>query len=449
MLYFDIFTGLLYSAFAFAGEKEIFISPAQGSAFYYDSSPTERSGCTVSASQPLRAAVLAETSNYFEIEFKQPLNGCWWQTWQGLDLKRGFIQKSEITWQENKDEAPVMVKTIPSEMEQMPAPSKIQPCLPSPEEETQKTNLGMLPTKEIPDEKYEAEDTVPAEVKSWDLADFIKFLRWQQSGLKSPKGIDQYLKCYPYGNEGFDNYKKYSKYIDLAAENFRIETQNIVYEVHPSLMRCLLRRESGYDPKEKSNTGAAGLGQHTDINIAEISRRINKEGSWEQKLWRNFFAKVRETPEGRKQLKKCMGSSVTDRPVFETKEDAKCPLQSIAASSIYNLLIQRELMKSSKSKNIDWEQELDYQLAVAAAYNLGNGASRAAVENLFVGDWLKAIKKMSKKSKDPNKDEEVDGHITAIRNCLQEDNWKPMEKKDKPVCSNFAEISAPKKEPKN
>ena len=144
-----------------------------------------------------------------------------------------------------------------------------------------------------------------------------------------------------------------------------------------------------------------------------------------------------------------MGSSVTDRPVFETKEDAKCPLQSIAASSIYNLLIQRELMKSSKSKNIDWEQELDYQLAVAAAYNLGNGASRAAVENLFVGDWLKAIKKMSKKSKDPNKDEEVDGHITAIRNCLQEDNWKPMEKKDKPVCSNFAEISAPKKEPKN
>jgi hypothetical protein len=310
--------------------------------------------------------------------------------------------------------------------------------------------IDSLPPEEItPEDPYDSEDTVPAGAKGWGISELIGLLRRQQAGLKSTSNIDNYIRCYPYGKNSYKNFKRYAKYIDLAADVFRVEIKSNTYEVHPSLMRCLLRRESGFDPENNSHTGAVGLGQHTDINIREIKKRINTSGSWEQKLWRDFFDRVRKMPGGQAEMNKCMGTSENGRPVFDTKDDARCPLQSIAASSIYNLLIQRELMKSSKARNIEWEQELDYQLAVAATYNLGNGASRTAVKDLFVGGWLDAIRKKSKKSKDPNKDDEVNAHIKAIRNCMQVNNWKPMMAKDKPVCKDFQSLSEPRQPKSN
>lgn len=276
------------------------------------------------------------------------------------------------------------------------------------------------------------------------LEELTEFLRWKQAGFKNPEQIDQYLKCYPYGLEGLHSYQKYSKYIDLAADVFRVEMKENIYEVHPSLMRCLIRRESGFLPTAISYTDAVGLGQHTDINIKEIRRRINKEGSWEQELWRAFFARVKETPEGAALLEKCMGSSTNGRPVFENESDANCPLQSIAATSIYNLLIQRALMLKSEEKMIVWSEEMDYQLSIAAAYNLGHIAASNAVDSKPVEDWIEAIVDKSTESANGDKDTELKSHINAIRNCLQSDNWKPMREGDQHVCENFDEISKPK-----
>lgn len=425
--------------------KLIEIAPANGISVPYDANTSEHSGCTLSLPQPRVVSVVSETASHFEVEFPQENRGCFLQYYtQNLNMKRGFIAKNDITWRESlpgeseSDPLPTP-QSIPDLLAIPDAPQSTAPC-----KSDIQTLIESLPPQEfVPEDPYESEDTVPAGAKGWGIFELIGLLRRQQAGLKSPANIDNYIRCYPYGDNGYKNYKKYAKYIDLAADVFRIDIKNNTYEVHPSLMRCLLRRESGYDPENNSHTGAAGLGQHTDINIKEIKKRINTAGSWEQKLWREFFDRVRKTPGGQKEIKKCLGSSETDRPVFETKDDAKCPLQSIAASSIYNLLIQRELMKSSQSRNIEWEQELDYQLAVAATYNLGNGASRAAVKDLFVGGWLDAIRKKSKKSKDPNKDDEVEAHIRAIRNCMQVNNWKPMAARDKPVCKDFNSLITP------
>ncbi|RZA06103.1 MAG: hypothetical protein EOP11_11165, partial [Proteobacteria bacterium] len=266
------------------------------------------------------------------------------------------------------------------------------------------------------------------------IGTLLAALRRNQAGIKAPQDIDKYMDCYPYGDDGRENYQRYKKFIDLAADNFRVTIKEQPIEVNPTLMACLFRRESGYDPANKSHTDAVGLGQHTSINIKDMGQRLAKKGSWESALWKSFFARVKADPEGRRTLAACKGSSRNGDPTFTSREDAKCPLQSMAASYIYNILIQRELMRSAKSKHVEWEQELEYQLAVGAAYNLGNGAARQAVENLFVGGWLKAILRKSSKKE---KQEEVASHVSALRNCMQAGNWKPMAEGDRPRCENF------------
>lgn len=149
-----------------------------------------------------------------------------------------------------------------------------------------------------------------------------------------------------------------------------------------------------------------------------------------------------QTPEGRRELAACPGSvKKGEPPVFKSGADAACPLQSLAASAIYNLQIQQAFQRSAGLKGVDWEHELDYQLAVGAAYNLGAGAAAAAVDDLVLGGWADSIRK---KSPSQDKRKEVAGHIDALRNCMEAGNWKPMHKNDPPRCADFAELKTRK-----
>lgn len=450
MRYAFLLFSCLWAFHANAAYRIIKVAPSSGNSFHFDATPTEQSGCTVTLSRPMEnVKVLRETSTHLYVQFEQPLNGCAWQSVvDGLDMRAGYISKKEVKWKVVRlepSEAEINIKPIEVAGNKGSLPKELldEPCKPV-------NGLGsFLEQEQAPVEEetaYDLNNMATDKSEAANIEGLIKLLRREQAGLKSTIGIDKYMECYPIGKRGLANYYKYAKYIDLASDVFRIEVKDNLFEVHPSLMRCLIRRESGFDPSEKSGTGAVGLGQHTEINISDINKRINKKGSWEQKLWRAYFAQVAKTKEGREMMESCKGSSKKGgNPVFANKDDARCPLNSIAASAIYNLIIQRDLMNSSKENNIEWEQELDYQLAVAAAYNLGNGAARLAVNKNVVERWINAILRISKKSKNPNKDEEVDGHISAIRNCMQENNWKPMHKEDQPQCKDYDQLIAPKK----
>lgn len=267
------------------------------------------------------------------------------------------------------------------------------------------------------------------------IANLITILDSQ--GIKRPDLIDKYMQCYPHGKDGYENYLKYKPFIEMATKMFHSKDKKHEYRVNPSFMKCLLKRESNFNPKAVSPTDAVGLGQHTDINIKDIRNRLKDEKSEEYTMWKEFFAEVRKTKAGKKMLQDCPGSSNSADPRFKNEEDAKCPLQSIAAASIYNLQIQKELYKNSEMAGLDWAYELDFQLAIAAAYNLGNTAARNAVDDKGVSEWLKAILAATKKKA---KKTELSGHVNAIRNCLQEDNWEPMSEDSKPVCKDFSSI---------
>lgn len=281
-------------------------------------------------------------------------------------------------------------------------------------------------------------------------------------GMKSMADIDRYMQCYPKGGaEGYKRYKELSPFFDIAASTFRVKTDGFQLEANPAMMRCLIRRESGFISDIKAegvNGGATGLGQHTDINVRHIKQRLAQKGSWERTLWNDFFKKAKSTKEGQALLAKCPQTSGGQEPKFETKEDAKCPLQSMAASHIYNLQVQRELRVSGKEyKNISPEHMLDYQVAVGAAYNVGDQAASSAIEDLGIKGWLKAILTFGQaNAKNSEKKKEVPAHILALKNCMQANNWKPMHPNDRPqggVCSqsetNAAQaLDAPNPKPK-
>lgn len=385
--------------------RRLEIAPANGGYFNFDPTATERHGCVVSLSKPEYVRILSESETHFEVEWEKAPQGCYYQSWiKGQNLKRGFIQKSQLVWQQSTDEIlPFVGRPAP----QAPPAASVNP-------------LDCLDAKE--------KRFLPENKTFSSISELIDYLKRQAAGMKTKAEVDQYIRCYPYGPKGADNYNKYKRFLDIAEDTFFLMDRAWPQEVNGSLMRCLIRRESGFDPA----TGpAAGLGQHTSVNIKSLSERLNKKGSWEAALWRKFFERLKQDPQAQALLKSCPGSSKNGEPVFNAKADALCPLQSMAASSIYNLQLQRELQRQAKTYSVRWENEVEYQMAIGAAYNIGQGSAGQAIKGLFVEGWVAAIRKTGHKNK------EVNPHLDALRNCLQAGNKAPMYEKDKPVCKEY------------
>lgn len=106
---------LFCSLEARAEERKIIIAPSNGYWFNLAEMAGQQTTCQVSQKKHRTVSVLSETDKYFEVQFAEPLSGCWWElSWRGMSIKSGFIRKDQITWQElNSKEIPAVVKSIP------------------------------------------------------------------------------------------------------------------------------------------------------------------------------------------------------------------------------------------------------------------------------------------------------------------------------------------------
>ena len=405
-----LFAGFIcLPSLGFSAEPERMLIANAGKAFpiYSSNKPGTRYDCLVTLSKPSMVKVVHEDDALFEVVFETPLKSCGLRGLVGGEISRTFIAKQDIIWEKNtKEDLPI-----------------IDP--PTPKRDTAARPVDCLP---VAQHKF-----IPDQVKSQGLTELVDYLRRNAAGIKTREEVDQYLRCYPLGKYGVQNYDKYKSCINIAESSFQLRDGADSLEVNSSMVACLIRRESGFDVAATPDTG---IGQHTGINIKEISNRIKKPGSWERALWDKFFTNLQKNPECAAMAQACRGSAAPGAgPTFDTRADALCPMQSIAASSLYNLQIQRGLMKSSKQLGINWEDEPDYQSAIAAAYTLGDGMASRAVKNLFVGNWLPAIRKLA--SVNPKDENKVINHVRAVRNCLQKNNRQPMYHKDAPVCAEW------------
>lgn len=354
------------------------------------------------------AQILERRDGLVHLKFASgALKGCFWDQLRGRDISEGWIPEDQISYGSNENEVLNPARgtggSPPPTAREKPSSA---PCPEPMAEQASRRNHS-------------------------DLGDLIQHIRAETAGMKPDAGVEKYMECFPYNARGKADYPTYRPVIDKVVETFSADLGNGSLFVNKSLFKCLLRRESGYDKTLVSGTGAVGLGQHTDINIRHISSRLARRNSWERQLWDRFFAQISTTPEGKKLLAECPQTAGGRTPTFNSKDDARCPLNSMAASAIYNLQVQQALRKSSQLKDVDWADDLTYQLAIGATYNLGDGAASKAVDDLALEGWVDSIRQRSAK---PAKRAEVAGHIEALRNCMQAGNWKGMHAGDRPQC---------------
>lgn len=383
---------LALPASAATSSRRIFLYQQQNSVSY--SGEVGQSSCRMSLKETESAELLEETKDYIKVRFpKGRMQGCFGDTLFGRDIDVGWIPRKEVTYGDD-DPSPVQLIKPKSESE------TAAPCPPA----------RSAPVNE------------PA-----GLRDIANAIRAQAAGIKSVESFDKYRACYPLTSAGEANYAACSPVMDKIASTMGFRKNGVDYAVNPMLFRCLIWRESQYDPSNKSETGAMGLGQHTNVNILHIKNRLQNKNNWERQVWDQTYAQMKSDPYGAALLKRCPRTANGAAPTFVDKEDAKCPLNSLIASAIYNLQIQESLMRSAKLKNIRREDELNFQVAVGATYNLGDGVAAKAVSDLTVDNWPSAIQK---RAQNPGKSVEVANHITALRNCMEDKNAAPMAARD-------------------
>lgn len=385
-------------------ERAILIYPTQGRVLYSgDLDSNSRVRCTMSLNEAQRATLLERRGDHIRVRFPaNTLRGCAWDQLWGRNIDEGWLRIDQVTYGDDESVRGSNAAEADPQIAAAPRPTAT-PC-----PETRQP-LGHQPGID-------------------QMGRFIDSLREQQAGMKSTAEIEQYMRCYPLGE---NHYTQYRFVLRQLPGLFHLETPGQHYVVSQHLMTCLFRRESGFDSRQVSRTGAVGIGQHTSVNIRHIHERLQARGSWERQLWDRFFVRMRESPEGRRMLEACPRTARGQAPRFESREDAACPLNSIAAASIYNLQVQRALRRSSRMRDLDWRDEMTYQLAIGASYNLGDGLASRAVDDLSIDGWLDSIRR---RSPNPGKREEVAGHIRALRNCMQYGNWQPPHPGDPPRC---------------
>ncbi|MFN7727854.1 MAG: transglycosylase SLT domain-containing protein [Bdellovibrio sp.] len=384
-------------------QSPIYVYRTGESVSYSPTSDPNSSSCRLRIGSAMPAEMLGRENGMIHVRFEaDAIKGCLWDQLKGRNIREGWIPEAQVSYGANNPADAIRTDSA--------APRSAASGAPCPEP----MNLGV------------GRENVNG------IGALVNHLRSVEAGMKTDADIENYLKCYPHGNtRAANDYPVYRPVIDKVAEIFQADLGVGFVSVNKSLFKCLLRRESGFDSRTVSGTGAVGLGQHTDINIRHISNRLSQRGSWERQLWDQFFAAMSKTAEGKQLLSQCPQTAGGQPPTFNSKDDAKCPLNSMAASAIYNLQVQQALRRSSKLRDIDWKDDLTYQVAIGATYNLGDGAAAKAVDDLELGGWVDSIRN---RSRNPNKRTEVAGHVEALRNCMQQGNWKPMHPGDQPKC---------------
>jgi soluble lytic murein transglycosylase-like protein len=274
---------------------------------------------------------------------------------------------------------------------------------------------------------------------------------------KSDSELRQYFKCYVDNPEHIkETLSNYLPLINAAAK---------AYDIPPTLLGCLLFRESMFRKEARSRTGALGLSQQVPKNLRYLSNVLNSRSEAEAE---EIEATASRTPEeqvkarrnkislavarsevqqavskrkslrlmkrweayfGELQKKQLVHAGPIPRQLTSTNiiED---PAIAIGAGALYlrDILIT---FRTTFDSRVEVDQagrasDPDLLLAAAGAYNLGAGGERkqqdgqvkrsGAYQYIYpvlgqgYASWVKALTESN---------EETSAHILSIKNCMQ------------------------------
>ncbi len=253
--------------------------------------------------------------------------------------------------------------------------------------------------------------------------------------FKSEGDLRKYLDCYVVEPGRMKVVTE--KYLPLIAQASKD------FDIPETLLACLIFRESRFDIKARSGSGAIGLGQHLRGTMADISRVVGDDfsdipklqalhntlsgresslspqdikdmryaktrmmGATQAAQWNNYFASL-----SAKRLHKGPPPKVVSTKTITT------PSIAIGATAFYlqSILIhfQKTLDPSLSLEQSDkGSRNYDALLAAAGAYNMGPGAASGMLEDIRPPNPKKWIERLKKSN------EETAGHILSIQNCL-------------------------------
>lgn len=315
-----------------------------------------------------------------------------------------------------------------------------------------------------------SETTCPASQPQSSAAKFGLFnkkpavVEWSKA-FKGEGDLHRYLECYAVEDGRYDAIAK--KYMPL------IEKASRAFEVPKTVLACLIFRESRFDMKAVSPTGAIGLGQMLPSTMDHMTKLLkpvdqsflarmkgilakalpsgkeqaikdrayaktivkNSEftASWEDYIGglKSYYVKFndsecrRRNPLNKKDpkksedaRKKCLKRMNNDEHRTITVDNVTTdPAIAIGSTGLYLKTILKhfnETLKNAKVENGD-EQSPNFYLLLAAvgSYNMGPGTAAEILKNVRPANainWVEALKKSN---------EETAAHILSIQNCVE------------------------------
>lgn len=287
---------------------------------------------------------------------------------------------------------------------------------------------------------------------------------------KSEKDLREYFKCYLDNPTHLKNtLEKYIPLINAAAK---------AYDIPPTLLGCLLFRESMFQIDAKSKSGALGLSQQLTKNLSYLSNVLTYRSEKEAKEIEETAARspeeqlkardnqislaiakseVQQAKSRRKSLHlmkrwEAYYQELIDQKLFKkgpvprklnATNIVEDPALAIGAGAMYlrDILITFQTTFDSRVQvdqaGISSAPEL--LLAAAGAYNMGaGGESKNQSGQLVQSGAFKFIKPVVRQGYGPwvkaltESNEETAAHIVSIKNCIepkksgsQNDPWQP------------------------
>lgn len=301
---------------------------------------------------------------------------------------------------------------------------------------------------------------------------------------KSDELFDKYMDCWGAGNPNHKNYdKQYKKLLDLAGKTFRVDfrpqltgegrVQALLVagdsdltrgnpfhlNVRSKHLKCIGMIESNWDPLRQDGlpkgappdpNKAIGLMQQTNGNVEHINRLLNggtlvSKGKtykippqkWAVELWNSYHLKAKAilSPADYEEVTTNKATGQKCLPEMKNKmRDAPCPINSIAAMAIYQIVAELQIRTSSKkyfnTPDRDYSNDERYHLgkAVGVTHNAGTGRAQKAVESgALPEEW---VNEMVKHAQEQAK--EVKNYGQRLENCISAKSCEPpWDRRDK------------------
>lgn len=199
----------------------------------------------------------------------------------------------------------------------------------------------------------------------------------------------------------------------------------------PEAITCIARQESQWNKYATSHTGAVGIGQQTDINVKDLKCFLygckqKKAEKWAMKLWNEYHNQAEsrfprsEYPglyKNKKTGKSC------ERKLTSKTQVGYCPISSIAAIALYQMIVERDIRRVTKTFNKDNREFTDHERlevleVLATSHNAGRTVARIVAKGGQIDSWAETMSKLRQSDRGDG-GKEVRKYHKIMKNCLE------------------------------